>query len=313
MRADVSEVIYQAALKNRDIFLLTGDLEHPSAKNFKQNIPGQHINVGMAEQNMIGIAAGLAMSGKKVFVLSIATFATMRCFEQIRDDICYQNVDVTVIGDGGGYYYSKSGPTHNPIEDVAIMRVLPNMKIVAPADSKQARLLAEKIILQRGPFYLRLGGKIVPEIKELRFFEKEGIEIGNGQIIRFGSDITVFSFGPILREALTVAEILAEAGISTEIINLHTLKPIDRNLILSRVDCRKAIFTLEEHSVIGGLGSAISEIICPVLCGRSLVFQSFGVNDSFVKIVGSRQYLWQVNNLTGCQIAQNILHSYVFK
>ncbi|MDP3731010.1 MAG: transketolase C-terminal domain-containing protein [bacterium] len=311
MRTDVVETIYRAALKDPNIFLITGDLEHSSAKNFKQNLPDQHINIGMAEQNMIGVAAGLALSGKKVFTISIITFATMRCFEQIRNDICYQNLDVTVIGDGGGFYYSKSGATHNPIEDIAIMRTLPNMKIIAPADSQQARLLTEKIIQSRGPFYLRLGGKVVPAIEELRADGQPEIEMGKGQVIHIGSDVTIFSFGPIIREALTAAEILASCGIRAEIINLHALKPIDRELIEDRFNRRQAIFTLEEHSVIGGLGSAVAEIICPLFhCHRRhSIFKSFGIKDKFTKTVGSRQYLWQINGLTGQQIANQIIAS----
>ncbi len=309
MRSEVCEVVYQAALKNRDIFFLTGDLDHGSVQNFKKNIPAQHINVGMAEQNLIGIAAGLALSGKKVFVLSIIPFATMRCFEQIRNDVCYQNVDVTVIGDGGGYFYGRSGSTHHATEDISIMRALPNMKIVAPADSEQARLLAQKLILMRGPFYLRLGGKTTPRIEELWANEQDDVEIGKGQIVRPGFDITIFSYSVILREALLAAEILAESKISVEVINLHTLKPIDNELIRNRAKCRKAIYTLEEHSVIGGLGSAVSEIICPLLYAYPLIFQSFGVNDCFIRTIGLRQYLWQISGLTGQQIAKKIADS----
>ncbi|MGD0977370.1 MAG: transketolase C-terminal domain-containing protein [Minisyncoccia bacterium] len=299
-------MIYRAALKDPNIFLLTGDLEHPVVNDFKKNIPAQHINVGMAEQNMIGIAAGLALSGKKVFVLGIIPFVTFRCLEQIRNDVCYQNADVTVIGEGGGFFYSEAGPTHHGTEDIGAMRVLPNLKIVAPADPEQAGLLIEKVIFSRGPFYFRLAGKNAFPIDELRSGDN-GIEIGKGQVVREGKDISIFSYGATVLEALAAADILDRQGHRTEVVNFHTLKPIDRELVGNRAYRRKVIFTLEEHVLIGGLGSAIAEIICSTHFGEKLIFKSFGIDNCFVHDVGSRQYLRRIHGLTGPQVADQIL------
>lgn len=306
MRHEVSKEIYQAALTNKEIFFLTGDLNHGSLKDFRKNIPEQHINVGIAEQNLIGIATGLALSGKKVFTFSIMPFITLRCLEQIRDDVCGHNVDVTVIGDGHGYYYSKSGLTHICLEDVSIMRTLPGLKIVSPADPEQARQLVQQIISGHGPFYLRLGGKITPKISELWENDCEPPVLNKGQVVVRGTDLTIFSTGVILSEAIEASRILKAFGFSAEVVNFHTIKPLDKDMILDRLFVRRAIFVLEEHTIVGGLGSAISEVIISEIHKKPIIFKNFGINDQFVPSIGSRKNLWQINGITGPQIAESI-------
>src|SRR3989344_1399448 len=193
MRREVVRTIYKQALLDDRVIFITGDLGHDSINEFRKNLPNQYINAGIAEQNIIGIAAGLALSGHRVFVYSIAPFITMRCYEQIKVDICYQNIDVTVIGVGAGYAYSTCGGTHHAIEDIAVMRALPNMHIYSPSNSLEARLITEYILTQSHPAYLRIGkGGEPPAEKEY------SIEINKGFMVKPGIDITIFSTGTIL-------------------------------------------------------------------------------------------------------------------
>jgi len=305
MRRAITEAIYNAALDNKKIYLLTGDLDHPMSRNFISNIPEQHINVGIAEQNMIGIAAGLALSGMKVFVISIVPFATMRCFEQIRNDICYQNIDVTIIGAGAGFSYSNSGVTHHSITDIAIMRALPNMRVISPCDPIEAKVLINKVIENKtGPLYIRTGRKKEDAIEEI--ISDNDIILGKGRIIRSGNFTTIFATGTIIKEALIASKILEEQGMSVEIINIHTIKPIDKELILNRCKNRVAFFTLEEHSIIGGLGSAVAEIISEIPGIIKPLFKRFGIEDKFTHSVGSQNFLREEHGISGSLLAERI-------
>ena len=301
MRFAVVNTIYEAALKNKDIMFLTGDLSHVREKEFKINIPDQYINVGIAEQNMIGIAAGLALSGKKVFVYSIVPFVTMRCFEQVKADVCYQNLDVNLIGVGGGFSYGQYGNTHCSIEDVAVMRALPNMKIVCPANPMEAELLTEQVLKLKGPTYIRIGRG-----KEPMPAKKYNVYFNKGHYIYKGGKVAVFSYGPILTEAEKAVHTLREKNIETELINMLTLKPIDSKLIIETIKRCKAIFTIEEHSIIGGLGSAIAEIISETNHGP-LIFKRFGVNDVYLKEIGTQEYLREKHGISAEKLVSSIL------
>lgn len=299
MRFEAVKVIFDAALKDKRIYFITGDLAHACSDDFKKLIPNQYINAGIAEQNMIGVAAGLALSGMKVFVYSITPFAIMRCFEQIKVDVCYQNVDVTIIGIGAGYAYSTSGCTHHAVEDIAIIRVLPNMKIYSPASPFETKVIMESLIKKPGPSYLRLGRG-----GESNLDIEYDLEVGKGAILRDGSDVTIFSTGSIIVEALKASDILASRGISAEVINIHTIKPIDVELVKNRASVRKGIFVLEEHNVYGGLGGAVAEIICEN--GNLKLFKRFGVPDLYIDTVGSQSYLRGCVGLLGNQVAEEI-------
>ncbi len=292
--------IQKEAERNKNLIFLTGDLGYSVFENFQKNCPEQFFNVGIAEQNMAGMASGLALDGKKVFIYSIVPFSVMRCYEQIRDDICYHNLDVNIIGVGGGFAYGSAGFSHHALEDLAIMRVLPNMKIICPCDPAEASALAKEILQKKGPFYIRLnkGGE-----KQL-WSRPEKFEIGRCAVLKEGKDIAIFATGAIVSEAITAAEILEHNGISTEVISLHTVKPLDTNLILERMRNKTAIFSLEEHSLIGGLGSAIAEII--VKYEKNALFHSFGVDDKFSAKVGSQDYLRRYFGLDGESLAAEI-------
>jgi len=301
MRFEVVKTIYKAALSDPKIIFLTGDLGHAHADDFKKNLPGQYYNVGIAEQNMIGIAAGLALSGHRVFAYSIAPFATLRCLEQIKVDICYQNVGVVVIGVAAGYAYSTCGCTHHAIEDIAAMKALPNMQIYSPSNPLEARLITEYLLSTSSPAYLRIGKGGEPDTKT-----EYALEIGKGLIVKPGNEITIFATGTIVNEGIAAANILESKGISTEVINLHTIKPLDVELIESRAQTRNAIFVLEEHNIIGGLGESIARIICECAGSKKPLFRCFGVPDKYNDRTGSHKYMLSCYGLNGESIAQKV-------
>lgn len=308
MRNTFINKIHKAALKNKNIIFLTGDLGYSVIENFKAQLPEQVINVGIAEQNMIGLAAGLALAGKKVFVYSIIPFVTMRCLEQIRVDVCYQNLDVNIIGVGGGFAYGTLGATHHAIEDMAIMRSLPNMKIVSPADAVEADILAGQIISAKGPFYIRLnrGGE-----KNIYKSLRPKIRLGKGFILKKGKDISIISIGAITEVALITADFLNKEGISTEVVSIHSLKPIDKNLIKKIFTEKKAVFTLEEHTIFGGLGSAVAEIAAE--SGFNIPFKRIGVKDEYPKVIGKQDFLREIAGISPEQVAEIVKKIYFKK
>ena len=287
--------------KDENLYLLTGDLGYPFFNELEKEFPKRFINCGLAEQNMISFAAGLALSGKKIFLYSIIPFAIMRDFEQIRNDLCYQNLDVKIIGDGAGLVYGSLGATHHAICDVGIMRNLPNMKVLAPVNARETELLVEEAYKMRGPVYLRIERKKDPKI----FPEGKKAEIGRGVILEEGDDITIFGYGTILENALLVAENLGKKGISVRVVDMSSLKPLDEEIILETARKAKAIFILEEHNIIGGLGEAAAAIIAG--SGSSIIFKSFGVEDNFSKYVGDQDYLREKNRLDPESLEERIL------
>ncbi len=286
MRNTVINAIHEAAKLDANIVFITGDLGYSVIEKFQAELPDQVINTGIAEQNMMGVAAGMALAGKKVFVYSIVPFATMRCFEQIRVDVCYQNLDVTIIGVGGGFAYGTLGTTHFGSEDLSLMRSLPNMKVVAPADPKEAEILSKQILNERGPWYIRLnrGGE-----KQLTHEDIGNTKIGVGSVMRSGTEVTLFSIGAITDIALQASEVLGKEGISAEVVHLHTLKPLDTEIIVSRSQSRKALVTIEEHSIIGGLGSAVSEVLAEK--GNAVPFERIGMRDIYLDCIGKQDFL----------------------
>lgn len=302
MRFAVIQAIYEEAVKNKDVFFITGDLGHANEQDFKDKIPNQYLNAGLSEQNIVGVAAGLALSGKKVFIYSIVPFITMRCYEQVKADLCYQNLDVTIIGIGGGFIYGQYGNTHCSIEDIAVMRVLPNMKIVCPANPHDATLLINQVIKMKGPTYIRIGRGKEPMPHELY-----DLTFGKGAIRRSGTDITFFCTGTTLSEVEKSAELLQQRGVSAEIIHLHTVKPIDTNLIRDRAAKRKAIFTIEDHSIIGGLGGALAEIISED--SSKPLFKRFGAHDTYLKEIGTEAYLRNAHGFSAKKISHEVLRT----
>ncbi len=301
MRIAFVNTFLSAARKDKRIILLTGDLGYSVFEQVIEELPAQFLNMGVAEQNMTGVAAGLAMEGKVPIIYSIAPFATMRNFEQIRNDICYQNLNVKIVGMGAGFSYGSYGHTHHGLEDLGILRTLPNLVILAPGDPLEVRLATQAMFKHRGPVYLRLGKAGEPNVHLL----KPRFAIGKGIVIREGKDVSLLATSTLLYRGWEVADNLQAQGVEVRLISMHTIKPIDNELIKECVKKTRAIFTLEEHSVIGGLGSAVAEVLAEY--GKSVVFKRLGVPDRFTKVIGNQEYMREANQLAVGQIVETIL------
>jgi transketolase len=300
MRKSFINSLTQLAEKDKRIFLMTGDLGFSVFEDFQSKFPDRFIDAGVAEQNMIGVAAGLALTDKIVYAYSIVPFITMRCFEQIRNDICYHDLNVRLIGIGGGFVYGSAGLTHHSLEDISIMRSLPNMTVIAPGDPVEAFEAIKASADHKGPMYIRLakGGEIT-EHTSISF------KIGKGIIVSEGSDITLVSSANTLSLTKKVSEGLKAKGLSVRLISMPTIKPLDEQMILDSIGSTKALFTLEEHGIIGGLGSAVADIVAEK--GKGITFKSFALQDSTKRKVGSQQFLLNEYGLSYSYIMDNIL------
>ncbi|MFA7707820.1 MAG: transketolase C-terminal domain-containing protein [Candidatus Pacearchaeota archaeon] len=287
MRTAFIKKITEMARKDPDIYFLTGDLGFSVVEDFQKEFPDRFLNVGIAEQTLMGVAAGLALSGKTVFVYSIASFLTMRCFEQIRNDICYHNLKIRIIGVGSGFSYSAYGLTHHTESDISIMRSIPNMTVIAPGDPLEVELAMEESKKINGPIYFRLGKKGEPIIHK----EDARLNIGKGIIMKEGSQVTLISSGNTLEMVKKISDRLESEGISNRLISMHTVKPIDKDLILDCLNKTSYIFSIEEHNIIGGLGSAVSEIIAESGLNKKIVFRRIGIKDKFCTIAGDQNYI----------------------
>ncbi|MBE6872080.1 MAG: transketolase family protein [Ruminococcaceae bacterium] len=243
---------------------------------FKKAFPDRFIDCGIAEGNMIATAAGIASTGQVVFASSFAMFAAGRAFEQIRNSVAYPKNNVKIGATHAGLSVGEDGATHQCCEDIGIMRTIPNMVVISPADDTEARAAVEAAILHDGPVYLRFGRAAVPVLFDRETYK---FEIGKGVVLAEGTDVAIIANGLEVAEALTAKDMLAEEGISATVINIHTIKPIDRELIIETAKKTGAIVTAEEHNVIGGLGSAVAEVLveeCPVPLKRIGVKDKFG-------------------------------------
>jgi transketolase len=293
VRSAFFKALHRLAAENPDIFLVVGDLGFGVTEEFSRAFPGQFLNAGVAEQNMTGIAAGLALSGKTVFTYSIANFPILRCLEQIRNDVCYHRANVKVVAVGGGYAYGSLGATHHATEDLAILRALPGMTVIAPGDPEETNAATEAIASHEGPCYLRLGRAGEPRVHEAL----TNFQIGRGITVRDGHDLTLMSTGGMLETVVNVAKILARKGLATRVLSMHTLKPLDEDAVLSAARETGAIFTVEEHSIIGGLGSAVAEILAEAGI-QNLIFKRIALPSTFACRAGSQEYLREQNNLS---------------
>lgn len=302
MRNDfVRQVIIEMA-EDKNIFFITVDLGYNALEEIRDTFRDRFVNIGIMEANAIGVAAGMALSGKKVIVYSISPFITMRCYEQIRLDICYHNLDVKIIGTGGGVNYAMHGVSHHSFEDYAIMTVLANMTVVSPGFSTEAIGATRAIIRHKGPVYMRLGKKSELQIQDHRSL----FELGRGYVIEEGRDIVLLSTGNILDMSLSVASIVRKTlDLSVCVISLPTIKPIDRELILSRAKSARAIYTLEEHNVIGGIGSMIAMMLLENQV--HIKFKAYGFRDIYATKVGDRNFLLSDAGLHSAIIAQSIV------
>lgn len=273
------------AEQDERITLITGDLGFAVLDDFAKRFPRQFINAGVAEQNMTALAAGMALEGFKVYTYSIANFTTLRCLEQIRNDVCYHDADVTVVSVGGGFSYGQLGMSHFATEDIAILRALPGMMVVAPSDPWEAAELTRQMARTTGPKYLRLD-KDRAGLPERR----DAVELGKARTVRDGSDLALVACGAILGEALKASEALALDGIECRVIAIHSVKPLDTAPIVAAAKETGGIVTIEEHNRIGGLGGAVAEA-CLAHGAAPRQFRQIGLDDVYPTIVGNQHYL----------------------
>ena len=300
MRSIFIEMLINEAKNNENIFLITPDLGYSVLENFRDLFPNRFINCGIQEANGIGISAGLALSGKTPYIYSIIPFATMRPFEQIRVNLAYMNTNVRIVGVGAGFTYGQAGATHHAIEDIAIMRALPNMTILSPSCDDEVRELTKQSINHKGAIYLRLGRKFNKNSNNNIVMGKPNVLLQDK-----GAEIAIFFTGNALDIALQTQEILQEHKIKTELISIHTIKPNNTQDILELIENKKGIFSIEEHSIIGGLGSMLAEIIAESSSRK--IFKRFGISDAYSHFVGNQNYIREKFKLSPKDISNDIV------
>jgi transketolase len=284
MRTAFITAVLDVAAQNERVWLLCGDLGYSVLEPFAARFPGRFVNVGVAEQNMTGLAAGLATCGKIVFTYSIANFPVIRCLEQIRNDVCYHNLDVKIVAVGGGLAYGSQGYTHHGVEDLAVTRVLPNMTVLAPGDPVEAALATRAIAERRGPCYLRLGKAGEPVVHRTA----PDFVVGRAITLRTGTDVTLISSGATLELTVAAADALSRRGVSVRVLSMPTLQPLDHDAVAAAIRETGGIVTVEEHGV-GGLGSAVAEVVAEI--GAPVRFKSVRLRSTPSTVAGSQQAL----------------------
>ena len=302
MRTVFIETLTRIAKQDPRIMLLVGDLGFGVVTDFAERLPDQFVNVGVAEQNMVGIAAGLAMSGKIVFTYSIANFPILRCLEQIRNDVCYHQANVVSVSIGCGFSYGALGMTHHGTEDIGIMRTLPYMTTIAPGDPIETQAATTEAAKGIGPVFLRLGRAGEPVVHN----HAVSWELGKAITVIEGNDITLISTGAMLKTTVDAAAALLKKGIKARVLSMHTLKPIDKKEILAAAYETGGILTIEEHSHIGGLGGAVAEIIAEE-AEEKVCFKRIALPSEFSKHVGNQDYLRGIYGLTVGDIVGNTI------
>lgn len=301
MRDAFVRTLTELAPRHSELLLLTGDLGFGVLNDFATRFPRQFLNVGVAEQNMAGFAAGLALEGHGVFTYSIGNFPTLRCLEQIRNDICYHNANVKIVCVGGGMSYGPVGMSHHATEDLAVLRSLPGMVVLSPCDLWEAAEAARYLVSHQGPAYLRLDKSAAPPTAR----PGEAFSPGSVRTVRDASDVTLAATGGILGEALLAADILAEEGVFCRVLSVHTIKPLDSETLIAAAVETAGIVSIEEHAVDGGLGGAIAETLMDAGAFPGFLVR-IGLRNTFSSVVGSQQYLRKVYQLDAAAIARTV-------
>ena len=301
MRDALIGILTELAPQHPEVLFLSGDLGFGVLNEFIARFPKQFLNAGVAEQNMSGLAAGLALEGHTVFTYSIGNFPTLRCLEQIRNDICYHNANVKIVCVGGGMSYGAVGFSHHATEDLAILRSLPGMLVLSPGDLWEAAESARYLLSHRGPAYLRLDKSAAPAtVKHGEIFRPGFI-----RTVREGSDVTLAATGGILGEALLAANVLAERGLQCRVLSVHTIKPLDSDTLAAAASETGGMISIEEHAVNGGLGGAIAESLMDAGVFPRF-FVRMGLRNTFSSVIGSQQYLRGVYSLDAASIVQTV-------
>ena len=292
-----SQTLVELAEQHPEIVVLSADLMLATlASRFSEKYPHRAFNVGVAEQDLVGVAAGLALTGKIPVIASFSVFLLMRACEQVRTDICYPNLNVKLIGTAAGFSFGLGGVTHATTEDLALARALPNLTVIVPADSPETAQAMRAAIAHPGPVFLRVGRSAEPVI----YREKCPFTLGRANQLRSGHDLTLIACGPMVFESLGAAEILAKEGIQARVLDMHTLKPLDGEAILKGAVETSAVLTVEEHTVIGGLGGAVAEVLAEA--GARTRFRRLGLPDVFAT-EGNDDHLRRLYGLHAASIA----------
>ena len=302
MRKTSLDMVYELAKRDRRVVFIGSDLGPDTLKQLKTEFPSQFLMEGVSEANIVTMAAALAMEGKIPYINTIATFLTRRCFEQIVLDLGLHNTRVRLIASGGGVVYAPLGPTHLAIDDIAILRAVPNMTILAPADANEMRRLMLQTLDVPGPIYIRLGKGGDPIVSR----DDLACEIGKAILMREGKDALIVATGICLQVALAAADQLEKDGVSATVLHLHTLKPLDKAAILEKAAVVPIIVTIEEHTIVGGLGSAVAEIIAEAGFDSPKRFRRIGIPDVFPDQYGSQASLMARYDITAEQLVKVI-------
>lgn len=302
MRQAFIETLHALAKKDKKIILMNGDLGFSVLEDFIHSYPDRSYNMGVAEANMMGAAAGFAFEGYTVFVYSIIPFVTMRVFEQVRNDVGMQKANVKIVGVGSGFTYGQLGPTHHAVEDIALMRSIPNMTVVCPGDPAETQEATKMLAKISGPAYLRIGKKGEPAVhKDLAAFS-----FPQSILVKDGGDCTLLATGNMLSTAVETARFLQKHSVEAAVVSVPFVKPLDQQGLIAACGRTGAVFTIEEHTILGGLGSAVAELLLeknvPVK-----QFCRFGVPDVFTYFAGSQEYIRRHYGLTPIQLTRRIL------
>lgn len=302
MRKTCLDMVYELAKTDPRIVFIGSDLGVGTLNQFKQEMPDRFFMEGVSEANMIGMAAGLALEGKIVYANTIATFLTRRCFEQVALDLCLHDVRVRLIGNGGGLVYAPLGPTHLAFEDIAMFRALPRMTILAPADANEMRRMMPLTVEHPGPIYIRIAKGGDPIVTN----DSTPFVVGKAFPMRQGSDALIVTTGVMLKRALDAAELLRAEGLEASVLHVPTVKPLDGVTVLDYAARVPAIVTVEEHTIIGGLGSAIAELLGEANFSAPKRFKRIGIPDTFPDQYGSQDSLLARYDITANNIVHNI-------
>ncbi len=303
MRNTYLRELFLIAKKDKNVLSLVSDNGLIVYDDFKKKLPTQYFNFGISEGNMISAASGMASCGKIPFTYTIGSFLAYRSYEFIRLDVCLQKLNVKIVGIGAGITYGYLGPTHHTTEDIALLRCLPNLTLLSPATPKETKALVEYAYTVNGPVYIRLGNNLPDEL----YTENMKVIPGKVSIIKHGKDIAIFATGEILYQAVQAAVILKGYDIDAEVISVHTMKPFDKEFIYKTAKKYHHIYSVEEHSIIGGLGGMIAEIL--IESGYHTKLTRIGLEDCFAVGYGTREQVLKANKLDAESISQKILQT----
>lgn len=301
MRNAFASEIAALAAEDPDVFLLVGDIGNRLFDKYKERFADRFLNCGVAEANMVSVAAGMAMSGLRPVAYTITPFITTRCLEQIRLDLCYHNVPVVLVGVGGGLSYASLGATHHSCEDIAFLRLLPHMTVVCPGDAWEVRLALRAALRQDGPVYIRLGKKGEPVVHAAA----PAFALGKAIVLNPGEDVCILSTGNLLPVAVDAGKELGRRGVSAQVVSFHTVKPLDKELLAEVFSRFKLVATLEEHSVLGGLGGSVAEWLSDQPRPKARLMR-LGTEDIFLHEAGEQEYARERFGLTADKIAETL-------